>query len=42
MDIAARVGDDVIDVHEYSAATPDPVAAKALLARQVKALKSMA
>jgi hypothetical protein len=40
VDVAARVGDDLVDVHEYSAATPDPAAAKALLAQQIKALKS--
>ena len=42
VDIAARVGDDVIDVHEFSAATPDPVAAKALLAQQVRVLRGNA
>ena len=42
MDIAARIGDYVVDVHESSAATPDAAAAKALLAQQVKALKTMA
>jgi hypothetical protein len=39
VDITARVGDYLIDVHEFSAATPDPAAAKALLLLQVKALK---
>jgi hypothetical protein len=38
-DIAARVGDYLVDVNEFSAATPDPSAAKALLLEQVRALK---
>jgi hypothetical protein len=38
-DITARVGDYVVDVNEFSAATPDPSAAKALLEKQVDALK---
>lgn len=37
--IAARVGDDLIEVFENSAATPDSAVAKALLLQQVKALK---
>jgi hypothetical protein len=40
LDITARVGDYLIDVREYSAATPDPTAAKALLLKQVEALQS--
>ena len=40
VDITARVGDYLIDVHEYTAATPNPAAAKALLLEQVKALKN--
>ena len=40
VDITARVGDYLVDVHEYTAVTPDPAAAKALLLEQVKALKS--
>jgi hypothetical protein len=34
------VGDYLVDVHEYTAMTPDPGAAKALLLQQVQALKS--
>lgn len=41
VDITARVGDYLVDVHEFSAATPDPATAKALLLEQVKALKSV-
>lgn len=37
--IAARVGDDLVEVFENSAATPDSAAAKALLLQQVNALK---
>jgi hypothetical protein len=33
------IGDELIDVHELTAATPDPAAAKALLLEQVNALK---
>jgi hypothetical protein len=40
VDITAHVGDYLVDVHEYSAATPDIAAAKALLLKQVEALKS--
>jgi hypothetical protein len=40
VDITAQVGDYLIDVHEYSAASPDTTAAKALLLKQVEALKS--
>ena len=40
IDITARVGDYLVDVHEFSAATPDTAAAKALLLKQVEALKS--
>jgi hypothetical protein len=40
VDITARVGDYLVDVHEYTAMTPDPGAAKALLLQQVQALKS--
>jgi hypothetical protein len=40
VDITARVGDYLVDVHEFSAASPDPGAAKALLLKQVEALKS--
>lgn len=39
-EIAARVGDYVIDVHEFAAATPEPSAAKALLLRQFNNLQS--
>jgi hypothetical protein len=39
VDITARVGDYLVDVHEYTAMTPDPAAAKALLLQQVKALE---
>ena len=42
VDIVARVGDLLVDVHELTAATPDPAAAKALILSQVKALKSAA
>jgi hypothetical protein len=38
--ITAHVGDYLVDVHEFSAATPDTAAAKALLLKQVKAIKS--
>ncbi len=38
-DITARVGDYLVDVREFSAATPDTSAAKALLLEQVEALK---
>jgi hypothetical protein len=38
-DIGARIGDYLVDVQEFSAATPDPSAAKALLLEQVEALK---
>jgi hypothetical protein len=41
VDIAARVGNYLVDVHEFSISTPDPAAAKALLLEQVKALKSV-
>ena len=40
VDITARVGDYLVDVHQYTAATPDPSAARALLEKQVDALKS--
>ena len=40
IDITAHVGDYLVDVHEFSAKTPDTSAAKALLLEQVKALKS--
>lgn len=39
VDITARVGDYLVDVHEYTVMTPDPAAAKALLLKQFKALK---
>jgi hypothetical protein len=42
VDIVAHVGDYMVDVHEFSAATADPAAANALLSRQCKALKSEA
>jgi len=42
VDVACRVGDDLVDVHEFSAAAPDPTAATALLLSQVEALKSAA
>lgn len=38
-EIAARSGDYVIDVHEFTAATPDPAAAKALLLKQYDSLR---
>jgi hypothetical protein len=40
VDITAHVGDYLVDVHEYSAATPNISAAKALLLKQVQALKT--
>jgi hypothetical protein len=40
IDITAHVGDYLVDVHEFSARTPDTSAAKALLLKQVEALKS--
>lgn len=40
-EIAGHVGDYVIDVHEFSAASPDPAAAEALLAKQYQALKGL-
>lgn len=40
VEITARVGDYLVDVHEFAAAIPDPSAAKALFLAQVKALKS--
>jgi hypothetical protein len=40
IDITTHVGDYLVDVHEFSAATPDLAAAKALLLKQVEALKS--
>jgi hypothetical protein len=39
-EIAAHTGVYVIDVHEFTASTPDPAAAKALLLRQYQSLKS--
>ena len=39
VEITVRIGDELIDVHEFTAATPDPAAAKALLLEQVNALK---
>jgi|1186.fasta_scaffold137958_2 hypothetical protein len=39
-EIAAHTGAYVIDVHEFTASTPDPAAAKALLLRQYQSLKS--
>ena len=42
VDITARAGDYLVDVHEYTAATPDPAAAKALLLQQVNALEPAA
>jgi hypothetical protein len=38
-EIAARAGDYVVDVLEYSAAAPDPAAAKALLLKQYDSIK---
>jgi hypothetical protein len=38
-DITAHIGDYLVDVHEFSPATPDTSAAKALLLEQVDALK---
>lgn len=38
-EIAAYTGDYVIDVHEFTAVTPDPDAAKALLLQQFDSLK---
>jgi hypothetical protein len=40
VDMTAHVGDYVIDVHEYTAGTPDPAAAKALLLKQYNSLNS--
>jgi hypothetical protein len=40
VDITAHVGDYLVAVQEFSAKTPDPAAAKALLLQQVEALKS--
>jgi hypothetical protein len=40
VDVTTRVGDDLVDVHEFSAASPDSAAAKALLLKQVEALTS--
>jgi hypothetical protein len=39
-EIAAHTGVYVIDVHEFTASTPDPAAAKALCLRQYHSLKS--
>jgi hypothetical protein len=39
IDVTAHVGDYLVDVHEFSAATPDTAAAKALLLKQVEAIK---
>jgi hypothetical protein len=39
VDVAARVGDYLIDVHENTAVTPDPAAARALILAQVRALQ---
>ena len=39
-DVTAHVGDYLVDVHEFSAKTPDTSAAKALLLEQVEALKA--
>jgi hypothetical protein len=39
VEIVVRLGDELIDVHEFTAATPDPAAAKALFLEQVNALK---
>jgi hypothetical protein len=39
VDITARVGDYLVEVHEFSAATPNRSAAKALLLKQVESLK---
>jgi hypothetical protein len=39
-EIAAHTGVYVIDVHEFTASTPNPAAAKALLLRQYQSLKS--
>lgn len=40
VELAVRIGTEVIDVHQFNAATPDPAAAKALLLKQVKALRA--
>jgi hypothetical protein len=42
VDVTAHVGDYLVDVHEYTAMTPDPASAKALLLKQFKALESVA
>jgi len=42
VEFAVVVGDEVIDVHEYTAATPDPAAARALLLKQYDAVKNSA
>lgn len=39
VEIAARVGNEVVDVHEFTSPKPDSAAAKALLLKQVKALQ---
>ena len=38
VDITARVGDYVVDVQDFTAATPDPTAAEALLLTQIQTL----
>jgi hypothetical protein len=38
VDITARVGDYVVEVQDFTAATPDPTTAEALLLKQIQAL----
>jgi len=38
VDITARVGDYLVEVQDFTAATPDPTAAEALLLKQIQAL----
>lgn len=38
VDITARVGDYLVEVQDFTAATPDPAAAEALLLKQIQAL----
>jgi len=40
VEFATVVGDEVIDVNEYTAATPDPAAARELLLKQYDAIKN--
>jgi hypothetical protein len=40
VEIAARIGDTVIDIHEFTAMTPDVPPAKALVPQQYDSLKN--